>query len=85
MNIPVIYYNSNSTVNSIDCNTNFRGTLINSRVGSSLKGYFYHDERYKYMCPDLKVSYALDRGEEPSDSLMKAASASTRISRENGG
>ena len=79
LNIPVIYYNSNSTVNSIDCNTNFRGTLINSRVGSSLKGYFYHDERYKYMCPDLKVSYALDRAEEPSDSLMKATSASTRI------
>jgi hypothetical protein len=80
LNIPVIYYMSNSTVNSIDCNTNFRGTLINSRVGSSLKGYFYHDERYKYMCPDLKVSYSLDRSsEEPSDSLMKAASAGTRI------
>jgi len=79
LNIPVIYYNSNSTVNSIDCNTNFRGTLINSRVGSSLKGYFYHDERYKYMCPDLKVSYSLDRADEPSDSLMKVSSASTRI------
>src|ERR1700744_4654873 len=61
LNIPVIYFASNSTVNSIDCNTNFRGVLMNSRAGSALKGYFYHDDKYKYMCPDLKVSYALDR------------------------
>src|ERR1700759_4259141 len=27
LNIPVIYFASNSTVNSIDCNTNFRGIL----------------------------------------------------------
>src|SRR5450755_496017 len=32
LNIPVIYYGSNSTVNSIDCNTNFRATLINTRL-----------------------------------------------------
>jgi hypothetical protein len=81
LNIPVIYYASNSTVNSIDCNTNFRGVLMNSRAGiSTLKGYFYHDERYKYLCPDLKVTYELDRDEQPQpDSVLKVASASTRI------
>src|SRR5450755_253345 len=53
LNIPVIYYNSNSTVNSIDCNTNVRGVLMNSRAGSTLKGAFYHDGKYNYTCPDL--------------------------------
>ena len=79
LNIPVIYFNSNSTVNSIDCITNFRGVLMNSRVQSSLKGYFYHDERYKYMCPDLKVTYTLDRDERKQDSVLDAATAGTKI------
>jgi hypothetical protein len=78
LNIPVIYYGSNSTVNSIDCNMNFRGVIINSKVGSALKGYFYHDDRYKFMCPDLKVSYELDRSDEPVDSVFKVAT-STRM------
>jgi hypothetical protein len=75
LNIPVIYYGSNSTVNSIDCNTNFRATLINTRLKSTLKGYFYHDDRYTHMCPDLKVAYTLDRNEK-QDSVLSAASAS---------
>ncbi len=79
LNIPVIYYNSNSTVNSVDCMTNFRGTLIHSRVSSSLTGYFYHDEKYKYMCPDLKVSYTLDRSDHEDDSVLTIASSGTRI------
>src|ERR1700757_3733106 len=45
LNLPVIYYGSNSTVNSIDCMTNFRGTLITSRVGTRLTGAFYHDAK----------------------------------------
>jgi len=79
LNIPVIYYGSNSTVNSIDCNTNFRGVLINSKLGSTLKGTFYHDEKYKYMCPDLKVSYDLDRDDHQQDSLSKAVAVNNRI------
>ncbi|HEV3413853.1 MAG TPA: hypothetical protein VG101_15335 [Puia sp.] len=68
MNLPVIYYGSNSTVNSIDCMTNFRGTLLTSRNGTKLMGTFYHDSKYKYMCPDLKVSYSLDREDKSEDS-----------------
>src|ERR1700744_1619806 len=78
-NIPVIYFNSNSTVNSIDCNTNFIATIINSKVNSSLKGAFYHDERYKYMCPDLKVNYTLDRSDKKQDSLLEAGPTNTKI------
>jgi hypothetical protein len=79
LNIPVIYYGSNSTVNSIDCNTNFRGILMNSKVKTSLSGYFYHDDRYAHMCPDLKVAYTLDRNEKKEDSVMAASVGSTRI------
>ncbi|MDO6434693.1 hypothetical protein Q4E93_29045 [Flavitalea sp. BT771] len=71
LNIPIIYFNSNSTVNSIDCNTNFIGVIIRSKVGSTLKGSFYHDEKYKYLCPDLKVSYTLDRDDQQHDSLQE--------------
>jgi hypothetical protein len=79
LNIPVIYYGSNSTVNSIDCNTNFIGVVIQSRMGSMVKGTFYHDERYKYMCPDLTVSYELDKSDNQKDSLNTPGLASTRI------
>lgn len=79
LNIPVIYYGSNSTVNSIDCNMNFRAVIINSKLGSSLKGNFYHDERYKYMCPDMKVSYALDKNDQSHDSVSAAMATSSRI------
>ena len=73
LNLPVIYYGSNSTVNSIDCMTNFRGVLITSRMGTRLKGTFYHNGKYKYMCPDLKVNYALDTDDKSQDSTMVTA------------
>ena len=79
MNIPVIYYNSNSTVNSIDCNTNFRGALISSKVRTALKGAFYNDGKYKYMCPDLKVSYTLDKSDQRHDSLVQAVVSDSRV------
>jgi hypothetical protein len=68
LNLPVIYYGSNSTINSIDCMTNFRGILITSRMGTRLMGTFYHDGKYKYMCPDLKVNYMLDVDDKSQDS-----------------
>jgi hypothetical protein len=73
LHLPVIYYGSNSTINSIDCMTNFRGVLITSRMGTRLLGTFYHDGKYKYMCPDLKVNYALDTEDKSQDSTMVMA------------
>lgn len=79
LNIPVIYYGSNSTVNSIDCNTNFVGVVIQSKQGSTVKGTFYHDERYKYMCPDLTVSYELDKTDNQPDSSGPTGLNAARI------
>ena len=73
LNLPVIYYGSNSTINSIDCMTNFRGLLITSRAGTKLTGAFYHDAKYKYMCPDLKVNFSLDKGDKSEDSAAVMA------------
>jgi hypothetical protein len=78
LNLPVIYYGTNSTINSIDCMTNFRGLLITSRMGTTLKGTFYHDAKYKYMCPDLKVNFSLDKEDKSQDSSM-AMAARARI------
>jgi len=79
LNIPVIYFNSNSTVNSIDCNTNFRGILMNSKLGSSVKGTFYHDDKYKYTCPDIKVRYTLDKDDNQHDSLSTMVASSAHV------
>jgi len=69
--IPIIYFNSNSTVNSIDCNTDFIGSIFISKVKKSIIGHFYHDGKYRYTCPDLRVTYNLDMDEHKQDSLIK--------------
>src|SRR5450432_2694769 len=53
-NIPIIYFNTNSTINSVDCITSFYGTLLVSRVKTTLTGYFLRDKKYEYTCPDLR-------------------------------
>src|SRR5258705_11804362 len=39
--IPIIYFKTNSTMNSVDCITSFYGTLRVSKVKTELNGYFY--------------------------------------------
>jgi hypothetical protein len=70
-NIPIIYFNSNSTINSVDCNTDFLGIILVSKVKKSINGHFYHDGKYKYTCPDLRVSYVLDIDDKTQDSILK--------------
>ena len=68
-------YNTNSTVNSIDCNVDFRGTIFVSKVKRTINGYFYHDGKYKYTCPDLRVRYVLDKEDKDQDSVKKTMAA----------
>lgn len=70
-NIPLIYFNTNSTVNSIDCNTDFLGTIIISKVKKTINGHFYHDGKYKYTCPDLRVNYVLGVDDKQEDSILR--------------
>lgn len=69
-NIPLYYYKS-STVNGVECPMNFRGVLTVSRVSSTLKGYFYSEEKYKYTCPTLRAQFHLDPQSDNTDSLLQ--------------
>jgi hypothetical protein len=69
--IPIIYFKTNSTMNSVDCITDFYGTLRVSKVKTELTGYFYRDKKYTYTCPDLRVNYTLYREAKVTDSIFK--------------
>ena len=69
-NIPVIHFRASSS-NEMDCPMQFQATLIVSKAKSSLTGFFYRPEKYKYTCPDLRVNYTLDNNENNQDSILK--------------
>ena len=69
--IPIIYFKTNSTTNSVDCITSFYGTLRVSKVKTELNGYFYRDKKYTYTCPDLRVNYTLFTEAKVTDSIFK--------------
>ena len=69
--IPIIFYRTNSTMNSVDCITSFYGTLRVSKVKTQLTGYFYRDKKYTYTCPDLRVSYTLYAEAKVEDSIFR--------------
>src|SRR5215475_6438844 len=73
--IPIIYFKTNSTMNSVDCITSFYGTLRVSKVKTELTGYFYRDKKYTYTCPDLRVNYTLYEEANVEDSVFKEAMA----------
>jgi hypothetical protein len=79
LNLPMTFYGSVSTANSVDCITNFKGVVIHSRMGSTVRGTFYHDEKYKYTCPDIKVTYGQDKTDNHVDSTISAGPAAARI------
>ncbi len=78
-NIPIIYFNTNSTINSVDCITSFYGTLLVSKVRTSLTGYFYRDKKYEYTCPDLRVNYTLFSSVVNEDSLFNDMASIKRV------
>ena len=73
--IPIIYFNTNSTVNSVDCITSFFGTLLVSKVKTTLSGYFLRDKKYEYTCPDLRVNYTLFSSTVNEDSIFNEVAA----------
>ena len=73
--IPIIYFKTNSTMNSVDCITSFYGTLRVSKVKTELNGHFFRDKKYTYTCPDLRVSYTLYTEAKVTDSIFKDMSS----------
>jgi hypothetical protein len=74
-NIPVTYFRA-SSIDGVDCYMHFTGTMIASKVRTSMNGYFATDAKYRYTCPELEVQYTLDTSEnKKQDSLIKHAVA----------
>jgi hypothetical protein len=76
-NIPVSYFR-NRNIDGIDCPMDFTATLLVSQVKSTLTGRFASQEKYKYTCPELRVSYALDETERNQDSVIKHSTSNTK-------
>lgn len=68
--IPLTYFRS-STIDGVDCMMDFYGSVIASKVQTTINGIFTSDKKYAYTCPEIKVSYTLDVSETNQDSLIK--------------
>jgi hypothetical protein len=77
-NLPLLFHGSSSR-DGIECPMHFQGTLLVSKVRSTLKGLFYTDAKYKYTCPELTVNMTLDTSDHNQDSLLKNAVAVQRF------
>ncbi len=77
-NLPMLFYGS-PTRTGIECPMHFEGTLMVSRAGSSLSGFFYTESKYQYTCPSLRVSLSMDPNEKNPDSLLAGAFSGRRF------
>jgi hypothetical protein len=73
-NLPMLFYASTSR-SGIECPMHFQGTLMVSRVNSSLTGRFYTDQKYQYTCPEMTTNMTRDATEN-ADSTLRATTAS---------
>jgi hypothetical protein len=68
-NLPMLFYAA-ETRNGIECPMNFEGTLMVSKAASTIKGSFYTEPKYKYTCPELRVTLQMDINEKNQDSVL---------------
>ena len=68
--IPLTYFRS-PTIDGVDCMMDFYGTIIASKVQTTIMGLLATDPKYSYTCPEIKVIYTLDNNEYGQDSLIK--------------
>lgn len=76
-NLPLLHY-AGST-NGIECPMNFSGVLLVSQAKSTLNGYFYSESKYKYTCPELRVTMTVDNAETNQDSVLRNTVAGKKI------
>jgi hypothetical protein len=69
-NLPILFYQSRSTHNGAECLFNFAGLLRVSQVKTVMNGSFYTIDKYKYTCPEMRVTYTMDVKAKNLDSLM---------------
>jgi hypothetical protein len=70
-NLPILFYGN-------ECSMHFYGTLLVSKVKNTIKGAFQSDSKYKYTCPEIRVSMAMNEAEN-RDSLLKEGIADKKF------
>jgi hypothetical protein len=70
-NIPLLFHGSPSRT-GIECPMNFEGRLMVSKVGNFINGSFYTEPKYRYTCPQLRVSMKMDASENQDSALNNA-------------
>jgi hypothetical protein len=75
--IPIIFHGSVNR-NGFECPMDFYGILMVSRLKNTVQGSFYSIEKYKYTCPDLRVTFVLDVKED-QDSVLKTSVAGKKL------
>jgi hypothetical protein len=70
-NIPLLFHGSPSRT-GIECPMNFEGKLMVSKVGNFINGSFYTEPKYRYTCPQLRVSMKMDASENQDSTLDDA-------------
>lgn len=73
-NIPLAYFKSNKNMPMVDCLMDFEAILVVSKVKSNLKGYFLRNDKYKWTCPDLNLTFTLDEKVKLDSALKEAIS-----------
>jgi hypothetical protein len=69
-NVPLMHFKS-SLESRAECPMDFEGTLMVTKAGSSIQGYFLRQTKYRHTCPDIRVNYSRDGNELNQDSLLR--------------
>lgn len=77
-NLPMLLYASTSR-NGIECPMSFVGKLMVSQAKSTMNGSFYSSDKYKYTCPELKVTFTMDRSESTSTTVLRNMAVGQRF------
>jgi hypothetical protein len=78
-NLPMLYYGSRATQNGAECLMDFEGTLRVSQVKSSMNGSFLTIDKYKYTCPEMRVSFTMDVATKNLDSILSSSIVGKRF------
>jgi hypothetical protein len=71
--LPITYFRE-ASIDGVNCYMDFVGTMIASQVRTTMNGYFMTNPKYRYTCPELKVTYTLDTTEEKrQDDIIKTS------------
>jgi len=75
--LPLTFYAS-ANREGIECPMDFYGILMVSKVKNTVRGSFYSSEKYKYTCPELRVTFLLDIHEN-EDSVLRTSVSGKKL------